>query len=186
MVEREVPVVARIDNAETFAALAMPLFDSLFNFACWLAQDRAEAEDLVQETFAKALKGFASFELGTNFRAWMFRILRNTFLTSRAGLRADVQSIENEEQLPPAADTPETIMMSAAAGDALQRELQDLPVHYREVLLLCDVEEMSYRDISVTLDIPIGTVMSRIARARRQLLNRLAEQGYAISKGRRA
>ena len=66
----------------------MPLFDSLYNFAHWLTQNREEAEDLVQETYAKALRGFASFQPGTNFRAWIFRILRNTFLTSRSGLAA--------------------------------------------------------------------------------------------------
>lgn len=65
----------------------MPLFDHLYNFAHWLTQNRDEAEDLVQETYAKALKGFSSFQLGTSFRAWMYRILRNTFLTSRTGLR---------------------------------------------------------------------------------------------------
>src|SRR5437588_9031293 len=74
--------------AATFEELAMPLFDRLYNFAHWLTQNREEAEDLVQETFAKALKGFSSFEPGTNFRAWIYRILRNTFLTSRAGLKS--------------------------------------------------------------------------------------------------
>src|SRR5512142_3303038 len=75
-------------NAESFEEMAMPLFPRLYNFAHWLTQNREEAEDLVQETFMKALKGFASFEPGTNFRAWMYRILRNTFLTSGTGLRA--------------------------------------------------------------------------------------------------
>ena len=70
-------------SPELFEELAMPLFDSLYNFARWLAADDDEAEDLVQETYVKALRGFGSFEQGTNFRAWMFRILRNTFLTSR-------------------------------------------------------------------------------------------------------
>src|SRR5215472_4188509 len=71
---------------EAFEELAMPLFDALYNFAYWLTQNREDAEDLVQETYAKALKGFSSFQPGTNFRAWMCRILRNTFLTSRTGL----------------------------------------------------------------------------------------------------
>ena len=66
----------------------MPLFDPLYNFAHWLTRNRDQAEDLVQETYLKALKGFSSFQLGTNFRAWMYRILRNTFLTSSAGLKA--------------------------------------------------------------------------------------------------
>ena len=77
----------RVDAA-TFEELAMPLFDQLYNFAHWLTQNRDEAEDLVQETYVKALKGFSSFQPGTNFRAWIYRILRNTFLTSRTGLRA--------------------------------------------------------------------------------------------------
>jgi RNA polymerase sigma-70 factor (ECF subfamily) len=72
----------------TFEELAMPLFGQLYNFAHWLAQNREEAEDLVQETYVKALKGFATFQPGTNFRAWMYRILRNTFLNSRSGKKA--------------------------------------------------------------------------------------------------
>src|SRR5207302_6781189 len=76
--------------ATTFEELAMPLFDQLYNFARWLTQDTAEAEDLVQETYAKALRGFSSFQLGTNFRAWMYRILRNSFLSSRTGLKTMV------------------------------------------------------------------------------------------------
>src|SRR3989441_3365877 len=75
-------------TAATFEELAMPLFDQLYNFAQWLTQDRTEAEDLVQETYVKALRGLSSFQPGTNFRAWMYRILRNAFLTSRTGLKA--------------------------------------------------------------------------------------------------
>src|SRR5213596_148913 len=74
-------------TAAGFEELAMPLFDQLYNFAHWLTKERSEAEDLVQETYAKALRGLASFQPGTNFRAWMYRILRNTFLTSRTGLK---------------------------------------------------------------------------------------------------
>jgi len=72
---------------ESFEQIAMPYFDRLYNFACWLTRDRQEAEDLVQETYVKALKGFSSFQPGTNFRAWIYRILRNAFLTSRTGLK---------------------------------------------------------------------------------------------------
>jgi len=75
-------------DAELFEGVALPLFDQLYNLAHWLTGDRADAEDLVQETYAKALKGIKSFQEGTNFRAWMYRILRNTFLTSRSGLKA--------------------------------------------------------------------------------------------------
>src|ERR1700680_526168 len=89
---------------DSFEELAMPLFDQLYNFAHWLTQNREEAEDLVQETYSKALKGFSSFQLGTNFRAWMYRILRNTFLTSRTGLKASamvaLDSEDRSEELP--------------------------------------------------------------------------------------
>src|ERR1700692_3978175 len=80
-------------DSGSFEELAMPLFGRLYNFAHWLTQDRSEAEDLVQEAFMKALKGFGSFRQGTNFRAWMYRILKNTFLTSRTGVRAALGSL---------------------------------------------------------------------------------------------
>lgn len=164
-------------QADSFEELALPLFDSLFNFACWLAQDRTEAEDLVQETYVKALRGFSGFEPGTNFRAWIFRILRNTFLTSRSGLKAaatvPLDPEEQEAVLPANVDTPESILLSQADEQMLQQAIEQLPLAFREVLLLCDVEEMSYQEISTALSIPIGTVMSRLSRARRLLRENL-------------
>ena len=151
----------------------MPLFDQLYNFAHWLTQNREEAEDLVQETYAKALKGFSSFQLGTNFRAWMYRILRNTFLTSRTGLRVALTvPLDSEEDGPALAlenETPETILLRRSNSELLQSAIDDLPVHFREILLLCEVEEMSYQEIAETLAIPVGTVMSRLSRARKTL-----------------
>ena len=149
----------------------MPLFDQLYNFAHWLAQNREEAEDLVQETYAKALRGFSSYQPGTNFRAWMYRILRNTFLTSRTGLRATkTVPLESDEDGPivVVADTqtPEAILIDRSNQALLESALEELPVRYREVLLLCEVEEMSYQEIAETIAVPIGTVMSRLSRAR--------------------
>jgi RNA polymerase sigma-70 factor (ECF subfamily) len=154
-----------------FEQLAMPLFDQLYNHARWLTGDRIDAEDLVQETYAKALKGFASFAEGTNIRAWMFRILRNTFLTSRSGLAAQrTESLEdqegNAEESVSHALTPELILMRSQNEDTLFAALESLPVHYRQIILLCEVEEMSYREIAQVLDVPLGTVMSRLSRAR--------------------
>jgi RNA polymerase sigma-70 factor (ECF subfamily) len=164
-------------SAATFEELAMPLFDQLYNFARWLTQDTAEAEDLVQETYAKALRGFSSFQLGTNFRAWMYRILRNSFLSSRTGLKAMVAiDEENEEKLLPAEDTtPESLLLAQASKEAVQNALADLAVPFREILLLCEVEEMSYQEISEALAIPLGTVMSRLSRARKALRNSLTK-----------
>src|SRR5580658_6116307 len=159
-------------TAETFEEMAMPLFDQLYNFAHWLAQDRTEAEDLVQETYVKALKGFSSFQAGTNFRAWMYRILRNTFLTSRTGLKASATialDADDGPELSAGPETPETIFIEHSQHQFLQAALEGLPVHFREVLLLCEVEEMSYQEIGEALSIPIGTVMSRLSRARKAL-----------------
>ena len=167
-----------------FEELAMPLFDQLYNFAHWLTQNREEAEDLVQETYTKALKGFSSFQLGTNFRAWMYRILRNTFLTSRTGLRAtSTVSLDSEEDgadLAVESETPETILMSRSNSQLVQHAIENLPLHYREIILLCEVEEMSYQEIAETLSIPIGTVMSRLSRARKTLRDDLRP---ALQKG---
>jgi RNA polymerase sigma-70 factor (ECF subfamily) len=151
----------------------MPLFGSLYNFARWLARDQSDAEDLVQETYRKALLGFASFRPSTNFRAWIFRILKNTFLSSCSRLeRRMTVAMDSEEDGPELAvesETPETILLERSDRQLVQRAIDELPAHYREVLLLCEVEEMSYREMAEALSIPIGTVMSRLARARRAI-----------------
>jgi len=151
----------------------MPLFDSLYNFARWLTHNHEEAENLVQETHGKALKGFGSFQPGTNFRAWMFRILRNTFLTSRTGLKSgmtvSLDSEEGESVAPATTETPESLMMDRCNQQMVQEAIGELPLIFREVVLLCDVEEMSYQEIAETISVPIGTVMSRLARARNTL-----------------
>jgi RNA polymerase sigma-70 factor (ECF subfamily) len=148
----------------------MPLFASLYNFAHWQTHNREEAEDLVQETYLKALKGFASFQPGTNFRAWMFRILRNAFLTSRTGLMAaNTVPLDSEDEVlvPQEQETPESILLLRSSQEMIEAAIKELPYFYREVLLLADVEDMSYQEIAEALSIPIGTVMSRLARARK-------------------
>jgi RNA polymerase sigma-70 factor, ECF subfamily len=165
-----------------FAELALPLLPSLYNVAFWLSRNAADAEDLVQEAFLKALRGFATFEPGSNFKAWIFRILRNTYLTSRTGLAA-MRTVALEDEMgdgsdsrsavyPEGAidrDTPEVNLIRLSDRAALQAAMERLPPPLLEVILLCDVEEMKYREIATVLEIPIGTVMSRIARARAAL-----------------
>jgi len=156
-----------------FEELAMPLFDSLYNFAGWLARNENDAEDLVQETYLKALRSFASFQPGTNFRAWIFKILRNTFLSSRTKLELRVTvAMDSEEDLtvlPSTSSTPESLLIERSGTDAVRCAIEQLPVVFREVILLCDVEDASYREIAEILSIPMGTVMSRLARARKQV-----------------
>jgi RNA polymerase sigma-70 factor, ECF subfamily len=172
-----------------FEELAMPLFDSLYNFARWLVRNQSDAEDLVQETYRKALHSFASFKPATNFRGWIFRILKNTFLSSRSGLeRKMTVAMESEEdgsELAAERETPETILIERSNRQLVQRAIDELPAHYQEVLLLCEVEEMSYQQIAEILSIPVGTVMSRLARARRAILEsfRSGPEAHNVSRG---
>lgn len=159
-----------------FEKLAVPLLDGLYNFACWLSGNPDEARDLVQETFLKSLKGFSSFRPGTNFRAWMYRILRNSFLTSRTGLQhrnTDQQDEENFEEMATSQETPEIALVRHADTELVQSAIAQLAPAFREVILLADLEEMKYQEVADTLDIPIGTVMSRLARARKQVRDHL-------------
>jgi RNA polymerase sigma-70 factor, ECF subfamily len=170
----------------TFEGLAMPLFNSLYNLARWLTCNREDAEDLVQETYVKGLKGFRSFQHGTNFRAWMYRILRNTFLTSRTTLQGKMTvPLEQQDDAPELAvtkETPETILVDYSNRELLRGAIEELPVHFREVILLCDLEEMSYREIAEALSIPMGTVMSRLARARSTLRTRVSQAAATTSQ----
>jgi RNA polymerase sigma-70 factor (ECF subfamily) len=183
-------------QTSAFGELALPLLPSLYNVAHWLSRNPADAEDLVQETFLKALRGFSTFEPGTNFKAWIFRILRNTYLTSRTGLAA-MRTVALEEELegreaaallPEGAidrQTPEMNLIRMSDRAALETAMEQLSPPLLEVILLCDVEEMKYKEIALVLDLPIGTVMSRIARARTALRAALQAQSAAQRELRR-
>jgi RNA polymerase sigma factor (sigma-70 family) len=163
-----------------FEQLALPLFTSLYNQAFWLTRNQAEAEDLVQETFSKALRAFDTFQPGTNFKAWIFRILRNTFLTTRTGIATSrtvfLEDHPDTLDTTAAGPTPEDTLIRLDNQATLHAALDRLQPQLREALLLCDVEEIKYKDIAVILDVPIGTVMSRISRARRTLRQLLQSQ----------
>jgi RNA polymerase sigma-70 factor (ECF subfamily) len=169
----------------SFQDLVLPQLSPLYNHACWLVQDAVEAEDLVQETLAKALRAFDSFQSGTNFKAWIFRILRNTFLNSRTAI-SHARTVFLEEQsgatdVADSAATPELELIRLNDQALVRQALEQLAPHLREVVLLCDLEELKYREIAAILDVPIGTVMSRLARARqtlRQLLTPILERTH--------
>ena len=176
----------------------MPLLPSLYNLALWLSRNSTDAEDLVQETFLKALRGFAAFEPGSNFKAWIFRILRNSYLTSVTGLAATrTVALEDEVAGPDGApdaaypeaaidrQTPEINLLLLSDRAALEAAMEKLPSPLLEVILLCDVEDMKYKEIATVLEIPIGTVMSRIARSR-AALRKLLEHPVTRAKEVRA
>lgn len=170
-----------------FEELAMPLVNSAYNLARWLARNDQDAEDLVQETFLKAFRNFRSFEPDTNFRAWILRILRNTFLSSCSKReRKMMVELESEEQFSlsyATCITPESLLIESSSVAAIRGAIEELPSIYREVILLCDVENASYREIAEILSIPIGTVMSRLARARKTVRDALRPSRIKPGKG---
>jgi len=174
-----------------FESTALPYLSDLYGIAMRFTRNPDDARDLVQETYLRAYTAWTSFQPGSNCRAWLIRILTNSFINHyRRGrsVRAFQRRGEDEQVRAlygqPAAERKENCGAEAHAtetqlGDEVSRALAELPADYRVVVVLADLEEMKYKDIAETLGCPIGTVMSRLFRARRQLEERLA--GYASS-----
>jgi RNA polymerase sigma-70 factor, ECF subfamily len=162
-----------------FADEALSYIDALYGTALRLTRRPQDAEDLVQETYLKAFRASAQFQRGTNLKAWLFTILHNSFRNMR---RHDVRNPVdvNSETVELAADqrgdeqTPEQLLSRATLDGDLQEALDGLPEAFRQAVWLRDVEEFSYAEIARIVDVPIGTVMSRISRGRRMLFERLA------------
>jgi RNA polymerase sigma-70 factor, ECF subfamily len=182
----------RSPDPDAFNAEVLALVDPLFATAMRLARNRADAEDLVQDTLVKAFRFSGRFTPGTNLKAWLYTILHNTWRNRRRDAARDTVDIDSDRvdeaaTLPggPAAlDTPERILLRDTLDADLQAALDALPEAYREAVWLRDVEEFSYGEIAGMLEIPIGTVMSRISRGRRQLFERLnATPGIAALGG---
>jgi RNA polymerase sigma-70 factor (ECF subfamily) len=175
---------ARAD-ADAFAAEALGYLEPLYGTALRLTRNRADAEDLVQDTFVKAFRFTDRFERGTNLKAWLYTILHNTWRNRRRDASREAVEVDSErvEQAatgpdgPAAFDTPERILMRATLDADLQAALDELPEAFREAVWLRDVEEFSYAEMAEMLGIPIGTVMSRISRGRRLLFERLSGAG---------
>ena len=178
----------------TFAEQAMPLMGPLYSGALRMTRNPADAEDLVQETYLRAYRGFGGFQEGTNIKAWLFRILTNTYINSyRAKQRRPEQTELDEVEdlyLYRRLGGLEAAKLSRSAEDELmdtfseaevKAAVEDLPENFRMAVLLADVEGFSYKEIAEILDIPIGTVMSRLHRGRKALQARLFE--YAVTHG---
>ena len=173
---------ARGTRAATFDAEALGHVDSLYRTALRLTRSPADAEDLVQETYLKAFRAADSFEPGTNLRAWLFTILHNSARNrfrdrAREGLIVDTDAVEQASDAfaaaSPLPDNPEALLLKDTLGPELQAAINALPDTFRQAVWLRDVEEFSYAEIARMLDIPAGTVMSRISRGRRLLFERL-------------
>jgi RNA polymerase sigma-70 factor, ECF subfamily len=178
----------------TFSELAMPFMGPLYSAALRMTRNPSDAEDLVQETYLRAYRAFDSFQEGTNLKAWLYRILTNTFINQyRAAKRRPEQSdIEDIEDLylyrrlggleaAVAGRSPEAEVLEGIPDAEVKEALESLPEQFRMAVLLADVEGFAYKEIAEILDIPIGTVMSRLHRGRKQLQKRLWE--YAVERG---
>lgn len=163
-----------------FEAEAMPLMPDLYRVAMWLTRNQTEAEDLVQETLMQALKSFHRYELGTNCRAWMTTIMYN-LNAKRLQKLGRMQLVDDSEE-----KLAETIPFESPLPQNLTDEevinaLRNVPENFRQVVVLSDIEEFSYKEISSILGIPMGTVMSRLSRGRKVLRMELAD--YASNYG---
>ncbi|MCB1039714.1 MAG: sigma-70 family RNA polymerase sigma factor [Acidimicrobiales bacterium] len=178
----------------TFTEQAMPLMSSLYSAALRMTRNPADAEDLVQETYLRAYRGFGGFQEGTNLKAWLYRILTNTYINAyRAKQRrpeeTDLDEVEDLYlyrrigglEAARTGRSAEDELMDTFSEAEVKAAIEDLPEAFRMAVLLADVEGFSYKEIAEILDIPIGTVMSRLHRGRKALQKRLYD--YAVTHG---
>jgi RNA polymerase sigma-70 factor (ECF subfamily) len=174
----------------TFADQAMEYMPALYTAALRMTRNSAEAEDLVQETYLKAYRAFGSFEQGTNLKAWLYKILTNTFINAYRSRRRRPEQTEIEDvedlylyrrlgglEAATAGRSAEEEVLDHFTDSAVKEALESLPESFRMTVLLADVEGFSYREIADIMEIPIGTVMSRLHRGRRALQKALLEFG---------
>src|ERR1700752_3302192 len=177
------------DQAQ-FAELAMPFMSALYSAALRMTRNPADAEDLVQETYLRAYRGFGGFQEGTNLKAWLYKILTNTFINSYRAKkrRPDETDLDDVEDLylyrrlgglegAVAGRSAEDELLDIYTDDEVKAAIESLPEQFRMAVLLADVEGFSYKEIADILDVPIGTVMSRLHRGRRALQKTLHDFG---------
>ncbi|MEZ5013730.1 MAG: sigma-70 family RNA polymerase sigma factor [Chitinophagales bacterium] len=182
--------LTKADKDRIFNTEFLPHMDALYNFGFHLTLNEDDANDLVQETFLKAYRFISSYQQGTNAKAWLFKILKNGFINdyrrkTKQPVKVDYDDIAGYH------DTDDEghvefldlrhDLFQGMLGDEVTRALNELPVDFKTIILLCDIEEFSYEEISKIIDIPIGTVRSRLHRARNILKDKLKE--YALKEG---
>lgn len=175
------------EREKIFREEFVPHMDSLYNFAYYLIQNEDDARDLLQETLLKSYRYAGYYEKGTNAKAWLLKILKNTFINvyrkkSKQPLQLGFENIK-ESETSDYSDAPElgNEVSGELIGDEITKAVNDLPVDYRVIILLCDIENFKYEEIAGIMDIPVGTVRSRLHRARNMLKEKL--RSYAKKKG---
>jgi len=180
-------VFSRISRTDEFESAAMPYLSDLFRAAVRVIGNRSEAEDLVQEAYLQAWKSFDRFEPGTNCRAWLYKILFNVIQHHRRRWYNNRAKIESDEVLMETLGYEAPVRQDLSDEDVLAA-FDKIPAQYREVVLLADVQEFTYKEVAETLAIPVGTVMSRLSRGRSLLRQELAglAANYGIKEGGRS
>ena len=159
------------DKQERFEAVVLPHLDASYNLAHWLTRNEHDAQDVVQEAFLRAFRFFDSFR-GSNSRSWLLTIVRNTCYTwLQQNRQSDVLTNfeEDKHDVEDTAALPDVLLLQGDDHQKIRQAVEALPPEFREVIVLRELEELSYKEIAVIAQIPIGTVMSRLARARQQL-----------------
>lgn len=162
----------------TFERTFLPYIESAYNLARWLTRNEHDAEDVVQEAFLRALRSFDTFIPGRDPRAWLLAIVRNCCRTWQRQHRSQEPTIQLDDNSQAAVGVwsdPESVLIKNTNSQLIRRAIEELPVEYREVLILRELEELSYKEIAQIIDIPLGTVMSRLSRARKELHIRLGK-----------
>ena len=174
-------------DKDRFQQDALPLLDSLYAGALRMTRNPADAEDLVQETMLRAYRAFDRFEAGTNLKAWLFRILTNAYINTYRKKQREPQKISSEEiedfdlyqelknHDPQFTQSPETLVLDSLVDSDIIEALDDLPEQFRMAVILSDLEDFSYAEMAEIMDVPLGTVMSRLHRGRKALQKRLWE-----------
>src|ERR687895_516844 len=172
-------------DKERFQREAMPLLDSLYAGALRMTRNPADAEDLVQDTLLRAYRAFDRFEPGTNLKAWLFRIMTNAYINTYRKKQREPQKVSQDEveefdlyrelrqHGPQLSETPETLVLDSLVDSDILEAIQDLPEQFRLAVLLSDLEGFSYAEMAQIMDVPMGTVMSRLHRGRKALQKRL-------------
>jgi RNA polymerase sigma-70 factor (ECF subfamily) len=176
-------------NHEEFRKVMVPFMDMMYGYAIYLTGDKEDASDLLQETFLKAYRFFDKFERGTNAKAWLYRVMRNTYINDYRRTKRTPDLVEYDEQISPYSMLPgEARGPDEIPGEIFEDEIaaaiSGLPEKFKSVILLRDVEDLAYEEIADALAIPIGTVRSRLHRARSILFEQLKsyaqDRGYAV------
>ena len=181
--DQTMPNAQGMSRLDEFEQVALPHRRDLFRTASRLLGDRERAEDVLQEVYLQAWKSYDRFEAGTNIRAWLYKILFNSVHHYRRKWFNSRMVKDGEELLESVVASPEAVPESLTDKDILAA-LERLPLEYKGVILLADVDEFSYKEIAQVLEIPMGTVMSRLSRARRLLREQLVEVAASYGIGR--